>query len=217
MISRPLSPEQRSSLAEAAAQYAAQVSQVDAYLQGRGFDPSTTTAHQLGFVLSPALPEHDGREGRLAIPYIGPKGNVYNMRFRCLADHSCKDEKCPKYLGVSHIKNKLYNIGAVLRATEVVAIVEGELDALSVEAAGIPCVGVPGVNSWQPYHWRLFEGIPKVLIVGDNDPAGQGFVDKVLRDVVSARPVTLDPAVNDLNELLVKEGVDGVRRQLGLE
>jgi hypothetical protein len=75
---------------------------------------------------------------------------------------------------------------------------------------------VPGANAWKPHHRRLFDGIERVLVIGDNDKAGQGFAARVLHDLHSGVGVTLDQSINDMNELLVSGGVDGVREALAV-
>lgn len=132
------------------------------------------------------------------------------MRFRAL------DAEEPKYLGVSGLETRLFNLRSLVSAGDHLCITEGEIDAISVEEAGIPAVGVPGVDNWKPHHRRLFEGYSKVLVVGDNDPAGRRFMERVVAEIPCAQPVTLG-AAKDLNELLQEEGPDGIRAALGLD
>lgn len=143
--------------------------------------------------------------GRLAIPYIGPRGNVYGMRFRVL------DDSEPKYLGMPGLETRLYNLRALARADDLIVICEGELDALSCSAAGVPAVGVPGVENWKTHHHRLFDGIERIFIAADADTAGKKMRDRLLGEIPWAQPVTLDPGT-DMNDLLRKEGPDGVRQ-----
>lgn len=208
MTSRPLSLEQRASLEEAVSLYEQHRSQVDGYLRERGFDPATVERFRLGYVHSP-IRGHERMVGRLAIPAIGPKGNVYSIRFRAL------DDSEPKYLGLPGIPTRLFNVRAIAQARDVIAINEGELDAMSVEQAGVPAVGVVGVTNWKPHFPRLFEGL-RVLVIGDNDEAGQAFVKRVLTELPEGHAVTLDPKYGDMNAVLQQEGVAGVREQLGV-
>lgn len=200
---RPLTDEQRRSLEAATSLYEQALPDVASYLEGRGFVPGTVTLHRLGFVHSP-VPGHEQYAGRLAIPYIGPKGNVYGLRFRAV------DDSEPKYLGLPGAETRLFNLRALAAAEDFIVVCEGELDAVSCTQAGVPAVGVPGVDSWKAHHRRLFDGFD-VLVVGDNDKAGRGFVKKVLNEVHSARAVILGPDVNDVNDLLREGGTDAVR------
>lgn len=209
---KPLSDAQKRLLATASAECEKHRSQVESYLAARGItNPAFVERHRLGFVPSPAPQGLDAYRGRLAIPYIGPRGNVYNMRFRCIQEHDCREVGCPKYLSMDGLPGRLYNVRALTTETDKIVITEGEIDALSVEYAGLPAVGVPGVESWQPHHRRLFDGFAVVYVVGDNDKAGSGFRRKVLNDVRQAEGVTLDLAYKDLNEMLVNEGPDALR------
>lgn len=212
---RPLSNEQKSLLAGAVSLFEQHRSVADAYLQGRGISPATSERFRLGVVPNGARGFEDFA-GRLAIPAIGPAGNVYSIRFRCLLPHDCGEVGCPKYLGMDGIETRLFNVRAVAQAVDYIALLEGEIDAISCEVARIPAVGVPGVNNWKRHHRRLFEGF-RVLVVGDNDEAGKRFRKAVTADLMSAVGVTLDPSVNDVNELLVREGEAGVRKAFGLE
>lgn len=216
MTSRPLLPEQKRSLEEATGRYEQHRSAVEPYLEARGFDLATATDHRLGYVLSP-VPGHEGYRGRLAIPYIGPRGNIYQMRFRCVAPHECKEIGCPKYLGLDALETRLFNLRALTTESYFVVITEGELDTVSLTQIGVPSVGVPGADAWKRHHRRLFDGFERVVVIGDNDKAGSNFVRKIRAELRQAVAVTLDPEYNDLNEVLEKEGPDGLRERVALD
>lgn len=132
------------------------------------------------------------------------------MRFRAVGEEE------PKYLGVSGLETRLFNLRSLDRADDLLCITEGEIDAISVEAAGVPAVGVPGVESWKRHHRRLFAGVPRVLVLGDNDKAGRAFAKRLLNELENAVCVTLPQGVKDANQLLQEEGPDALAEQLGL-
>lgn len=149
--------------------------EVTSYLERRGIDLTVASGNLLGLVVEPD-PSHVQYTGRLSIPYITPTG-VVTMRFRCLEHHV--DMKCEghgKYESPSGEETRLYNVNALHEDTDIIGICEGELDALVATAAGLPSVGMPGINNWKPYYYRLFEDYEKVILLGDGDTAGRSMV-----------------------------------------
>lgn len=206
MILRPSSQSRRALLQRATREYADQLSSDQAtsdYLEGRGL-LSSAEILGLGVVRSP-LPGHDQYAGRLAIPYIGPRGNVYDIRYRCLEDHVCKDVGCPKYLGDAGVETRLYNTRSLVASTDYILIAEGELDAATLLACGWPAVGVPGASAWKKHRPKMFDGFSRVIVLGDGDEAGRKFVATVTKTLLSARGVIMC-AGEDVNSTYVSGG-----------
>jgi DNA primase len=67
----------------------------------------------------------------------------------------------------------LYNAQTLIDA-DVVVVTEGELDAISVEQAGLPAVAYPGASTWQKMrHWpHCFDSVREVVVVADGDEPG---------------------------------------------
>lgn len=179
-----------------------------AYLEKRGL---VEVATDLGFGVVPDSPAPRLRQyaGRLAIPSIGPDDNVYDVAFRCLEHESCKDHDCRKYLFLPGMPKRLYNLRALDRAADTISITEGQVDAATLEACGMPAVGVAGAEGWKQHHRRLFTGFPRVLVWGDGDPEGRHFAEKVSHDVAGAE-VMMVPWGTDVNELYVSGGREAV-------
>lgn len=175
------------------------------YLAARGIDQDAATGFRLGLVTDPD-PAHHNYEGRLSIPFITPTGVVY-MRFRCLEDHDCGDLEHGKYQGVSGDSTHLYNVGALHVSEGIVAVTEGELDALISTEAGMPAVGVPGATNWKPFYYRLFDDYERVVVVGDGDKAGREFVATLARNLGNSirRPM---PEGYDVNSYVLEHGPD---------
>lgn len=212
MTSRPLSASWKRLLERATAECEAALdAEGVAYLKARAFDRATTERFRLGRV-----PDDPGTEelarfiGRLSIPAIGPHGNVYSIRFRCIEDHDCKEAGHGKYDSMAGVQTRLFNLRALAEADDELVITEGEIDAVSCEMAGLHAVGVPGVNNWKRHHKRLFAGFSKLIVLGDNDDAGRAFVKRVTADCPWAS-VRLSQR-KDVNEVLQEEGPDAVRR-----
>ncbi|UQA91620.1 toprim domain-containing protein [Streptomyces halobius] len=206
-----LSAEQRRFFEQAVSTYQSNLTSdtsVQAYLMGRGFGPAEAATFRLG-VVRRHLVGHEGFAGRLAIPYLTPTG-VVNIRFRCLRQHDCASEDCPKYLGMDGAENRLYNVLDLKKPGRAICVAEGELDAATLSMAGLPAVGVPGVESWQDHWGRCLEDFDQIYTFADGDKAGRRFA-KFLAKEVRARPVRI-PAGEDCNSIYVKEGPNGLRK-----
>lgn len=221
MSSRPLSASQKRGLASAAEMYHGQLDEEAlAYLEARGLGTShAIETLRLGVVRSPR-PEHAMMRDRLAIPFIGPKGNVYDIRFRCMNPHDHKDSevKCPKYLGVDGVETRVYNARALVADTDYIFVCEGELDAATLTVCGWPAIGLPGANSWKKHYPRLLAGFSKVILVADGDvrkdPAKQTAAEKLVstfrRALPSSGHVILCESGDDVNSVFVREGKEGL-------
>lgn len=136
-----------------------------------------------------------------------------SIRFRCVEDHDCKAAGHGKYQTQSGDRPRLYNTEVLSRDDDVVAITEGELDALTAEACGIPAVGVPGSTSWKPYFRELFLGYREVLILADGDDAGEKFAKTVADSLPNARIVPF-PAGEDVNSFVLKNGTEALKERV---
>ena len=210
MAIRPLSESRKDWLERATAECQANVEGVLLYLAARHLtDPGFNAQFRLGLV--PSKPTTEGLAqyaGRLAIPYIGPDENVYEIAFRALGDAE------PKYLNTGGVTKRLFNLRALVLADETVSITEGQLDALSLETAGLNAVGVAGVQNWKRHHSRLFAGFREVLVWADNDTPGRDFAERLVREMPQARVISTQS--EDVNACLVEEGVEGILRAAGI-
>lgn len=179
-----------------------------AYLERRGL---LGVATDLGFGVVPdsAAPNLRMFRGRLVIPSIGPRDNVYDVAFRCLEHEDCKAVSCSKYLFLPGMDKRLYNLRALARAGEVIDITEGQLDAATLQACGLHAVGVPGVNGWKDHHHRLFQGFPRIRVWGDGDSAGREFVNRITSSVASADGMMV-PWNHDVNSIYIEQGRDKI-------
>lgn len=176
---------------------------------------------RLGFVpdIGPGL-TRDGFEGferfagRLAIPNLNYNGDVVGVKFRAISDA----HKGPKYDGPPGTL-RLYNLQALRRVTDTLVLCEGEIEAGTWTHLGVPAVAIPGANNWKDHHRLLFEGIPRVVMVYDDDEIfdeksgkfrrpGLDLAKKVLKDLeqnAATGAVALAPPAGckDANEALV--------------
>ena len=191
-------------------------SQAVEYLARRGLDENAVRTARLGVVFKPQ-PGHEQFQGMISIPYQTPTG-VVAIKFRRL------DNGQPKYTAPMGQRTRMYNVLALGRATDTVAVCEGELDALVLEQmVSVPSVGVSGANNWKDHFPRLLRGFPNVLIVTDNDiekdngaNPGQELATRILGTLPYARNILL-PTGMDVNEFFLAEGREAFLRRLGIE
>lgn len=149
--------------------------------------------------------------GFLAIPYLRWSlefgWSVVSIRFRRL------DGRDPKYLTVAGDRPRLYNTPALLKNTPTIAITEGEIDAISAEACGIPTVGVPGAEAWKPHFREPFLGYREVYVLADGDEPGLRFANTIAEKLPNAKVIPC-PTGQDINSLLVSGGKEAVLERI---
>ena len=199
---------QKELLGIAAATYAESISLAEDYLASRGIPLEVARLASLGVVAEPET-GHEAYVGRLSIPYITKTG-VVDLRFRSL-----NPAVEPKYMGMTGAETKMYNVLDVERASDYIAVCEGEIDTLTLSRIiGIPCVGVPGANSWKKHYTRLLADFERVFIFADGDQPGTEFARSLAREL----PVTIiqSPDGHDVNSLFLQEGKDYFYSKLGI-
>lgn len=152
----------------------------------------------LGVVTEPET-GHEQYSGRLAIPYVTKTG-VVDLRFRSL-----NPAVEPKYMGMIGAETRLYNVLDIEQAGDFIGVCEGELDTITLSyCVGIPCVGVPGANSWKRHYTRLLADFQRVFVFADGDNPGTEFAKSLAREL----PVTIVqlPENEDVNSMFTRVG-----------
>ncbi len=200
------SVSQKELLGKATEKYSQNIYQAEDYLRQRGIPLEVARLARLGVVAEPEL-GHEAFIGRLSIPYITKTG-VVDLRFRSL-----NPAVEPKYMGLTGAETKMYNVLDVDKANDTIGVCEGELDTLTMSACvGIPCVGVPGANSWKKHYTRLLADFQRVFVFADGDQPGTEFARSLAREL----PVTIVqmPDGGDVNSVYVSEGADFILRKV---
>lgn len=200
-----LSSEQRKLLQTSAETYNRSLWKVADYLEGRGLPYELADGELIGYVEDP-FPGQEQFQGRLCLPYVTRSG-VVNLKFRSL-----DEEAAPKYLNFPGLDTCLYRVESFFTDAGFLAVAEGELDALSLISAGIPAVGVPGVNGWKSHYRRCFEDHSRVYAFADGDGPGRDFANFLSREI-KALPIRM-PDGEDVNSMLIKEGPEWLRRKI---
>jgi DNA primase len=202
------SVSQKELLEKATHKYAANISLAQDYLASRGIPLEVARLAQLGVVVEPEAGQ-EAFVGRLSIPYV-TKSGVVDLRFRAL-----NPAVEPKYMGMTGAETKMYNVLDVERAGDYIGVCEGEIDTLTLSGlVGIPCVGVPGANSWKKHYTRLLADFERVFIFADGDQPGKEFASSLAREL----PVTIIqlPDGQDVNSMFVQDGSDYFHQKVGL-
>lgn len=197
---------QKELLGKAAEKYNQNIYQAEDYLKQRGIPLEVARLARLGVVVEPEI-GHEAFIGRLSIPYITKTG-VVDLRFRSL-----NPAVEPKYMGLTGAETKMYNVLDIDRANDIIGVCEGELDTITMSSCvGIPCVGVPGANSWKKHYTRLLADFERVFVFADGDQPGTEFARSLAREL----PVTIVqmPDGGDVNSVYVSEGADFILRKV---
>lgn len=157
----------------------------------------------------------------MSIPYLTVRGTVA-MKFRCIADHHCKEVGCQRYDQPAGQKVHLFNAG-ILASTksDVVAVCEGELDAiLCTWELGIPAVGT-AAGTWLDHYPRCFADFEEVIVIADHDVKPDGSSPgikhaKKVQTTLSRSRIVTPPAGMDLGEWYLTAGREAVLERIGL-
>ena len=202
------SVSQKELLGVATQHYAENIYLAEDYLKNRGIPMAVARLASLGVVAEPEI-GHEAFRGRLAIPYV-TKSGVVDLRFRSL-----NPAVEPKYMGMTGAETKMYNVLDVERAGDWIGVCEGELDTITLSSCvGIPCVGVPGANSWKKHYTRLLADFERVFVFADGDQPGTEFARSLAREL----PVTIVqlPDGEDVNSAYVKYGAAYIKEKAGI-
>ena len=184
------------------------------YLEGRGITEDTAVSARLGVVDEPIHGDSDAEYRRLVIPFLTRSG-VVDIRYRCIRDHDCAEDGCPKYLGRPGSSLRIYNVGSLVTAGDTICVTEGELDALILTQLGYDAVGLPGAESWKRHWHRLFEDFQRIIVFGDGDSAGRRFIKKMMDEFPQTVEGMQLPDGEDVNSMFLAEGPEYFAKILG--
>ncbi len=219
------------------------------YLEGRGLDETVRDQYQLGYAPSRGeellealrglgvtdetiaraglVVEREDKtvvprfRGRLILPIADVRGRVVGFGGRLLGDGE------PKYLNspetpVFHKGTLLYGLDrarTAIRSEGVVVLVEGYVDAIRLQSAGVVNVVAPLGTALTPEQARLLRRYSKqVVLAYDADAPGLRSTfrsaDELLRQGASVSVVTLPPG-EDPDTLVRKGGAEAFADLLG--
>ncbi|WP_164763004.1 toprim domain-containing protein [Paenibacillus humicus] len=161
------------------------------YLAGRGINEAAQRLCGVGY---------DRDRQAIVIPIRNANGTLANVKFRRV------DAKTFWYAkGGRPIRECLFGIDVIhARQLRRVAIVEAEVDAMTLMCAGIPAVATLGA-AWNEIKAEMIRNSPieELLIIRDNDSAGRKWQREVIRTLAGDVRLTIVPvpiAFKDVNE-----------------
>lgn len=117
-----------------------------------------------------------------------------------------------KYISEEGGRNKnLFNTQILSSSMPYVVLTESPLDCLAMKSQGFPCIAKFDGNQGRGAVWdkewsKRLKGIAEVIIVPNNDDAGDLIAKSLMESVPRARAARLPEGVKDLTDLIVKCG-----------
>lgn len=172
------------------------------WLESRCISLETAKKHHLGFVqsasrVSPTRELVD--QGWVLIPTIVGK-NVTCVKYRSVAGKA--------FVRKSGMETCLYNYDSI-GPFEDIHVVEGEMDALTMEQCGFRTVALPGAQfQVTPEIKDKLLSADRIFLAGDTDAPGQAVMHKLWTELRDRTYLMKWPDTKDANEALVKLGGD---------
>ena len=175
---------------------------VSPYLTTR--DISAEAQRQFGVGYNADLP------GYTAMPWFTPDGRLTNVKYRSTRGKTFFYEK-----GAQPIRQLVFGLNVInANRAETAVLCEGEIDAMSWATAGIPAIACGGSSiSYEQIDAIKRSSIRRLLVGGDNDPAGRRLnmeIKRGLSGFVEIYEVDYKDC-NDANDVLKTHGVEGLR------
>lgn len=205
----------RKSLAKLSQRFHSQLvgSPAQDYLTGRGITSEAQSYFQVGFVGSDCPPEYKEFSGKLSIPYL-VGGWVVGLKFRAL------DDKGQRYSSNPGFWTKRFFCPQTFMGLDTkIYVCEGEIDCMTLWQLGVPSVGIPGANSWEPLMGRAFRNREVIVLVdgkgksetGKN--AGANLAKQILTSVDEGSRIILEDS--DVNQFYNDHGEEKLLREIG--
>lgn len=161
------------------------------YLLNRGISPEVQTLFQTGY---------DSNARAVSLPWINGAGQLMNVKFRSTIDKRFWYAK-----GGAPIRDLIYGINIVYeRNIKRVAILESEVDCLTLYSAGIPAIATGGAAfNDKKRDLILRSPIEEIIIVRDNDMAGRNWRNQIyeaFRGKIDVSLALVPRGFKDVNE-----------------
>ena len=174
------------------------------YLSGRGIDPSLASSLGIGegdgrhwYKLTEEFSEDELEaagllnsrgnihpfysHGFLIFTYFtSDGGSVDSYRFRRLYDDNSQKMLALCGPGPKHPYLASVSVPQAQKSTQLLYVVEGELDALSILQTGRHAVATPGASVWKDEWCKGWESL-RVVVLADGDEAGRGLAARIAK------------------------------------
>ncbi|WP_010494991.1 toprim domain-containing protein [Paenibacillus elgii] len=142
------------------------------YLEKRGISEAVQRLYDVGY---------DRTRRAVTIPWRLPDGRLAALKYRSTYSRVFWYERNGR-----PIREIVYGIDVIYkRRLKRAAIVEGEIDALSLGTAGVPAIATGGANNWTAIKRDMIVRSPleEIVIVRDNDAAGRAWTRRVFAEL----------------------------------
>lgn len=161
------------------------------WLQSRGIDERTIAAFKIGEQL------RDGK-AYAVFPYLRD-GELVNAKYRNPTDKRDMRQE-------AGAEPCLFGWHLIDPRQRVVAITEGEIDAMTLHQAGIPALSVnagAGNHQWIETDWPRLERFSEILVCFDDDDAGRKGAAEVVQRLGTERCKAVKFGAKDANQWLM--------------
>ncbi|MGF9711681.1 toprim domain-containing protein [Paenibacillus naphthalenovorans] len=162
------------------------------YLGGRGIDEAVQRLLGVGY---------DRRRNAITLPWRHPDGKLAALKYRSTYSRVFWYEK-----GGAPIRDLVYGIDVIYsRRIKRAAIVEGEVDAMTLMTAGMPAIATGGATNWTRIKRDIIVRSPleDIVIYRDNDAAGKAWARRIMADLspyMSVRLAYVPGRFKDVND-----------------
>jgi DNA primase len=162
------------------------------YLANRGITEKVQRAFQIGF---------DKKSNAVAFAWHDIEGNIINIKFR-----STKSKQFFYHPEGQQLRNHIYGMHFIYRMkSEIVYIVESEVDALYMWSCGFPAIALGGSKISDKRKQLLLRSPAKRYVIAtDNDRVGEEIKEKIKKLLVGYKElheIALPNSVKDVNDL----------------
>lgn len=174
------------------------------YLGSRGISEDVQRLMSVGY---------DRQRRAVTIPWFNADGSLGNVKYRRT------DSKTFWYASKARpIREMIYGIHiAYKQRIRRAAIVEAEVDALTLMSAGVFCIATGGTAFNEAKRDLILRSpIEELTLIRDNDPAGRAWRDRIvteLRGKIELRIANVRRPYKDANEEMCAIGADRLRRR----
>ncbi len=144
---------------------------VTQYFAERGISKETLQRHKVGF----GTCKEAGGRTKIVFPNYSLKSRPTYLRYKKWA----KEDEFPTF-SPEGTELGLYMLQNLHQNDDEVFIVEGEIDALSLDEYGITVVAIPGAQTFKDEWLKYFKDVKEITVCLDNDKVGKKGAEKII-------------------------------------
>jgi len=160
-------------------------------------------------------------DGGIEIPYRNADGDLHTIQYRFTLEKVVGVDRFKWRSGDTRILYGLWRLGE-WTGSDTLYLCEGVSDTWTLWHADLPALGIPSATTWKSEWWREMEGFPRIVLIPDNDEAGENLAREIaktcpdhLRERVQV--LQLPNGIKDANELWQQVDADPERFKEALE